>query len=241
MWNVPESGIGALGTKVSNPAIKTSKKMFLAVSNEESLKWGFDQVEILVLCPKKLPFPTTTEFAVNWNGLKCKPPIDKDTHNGKHLIIHFHGGGFVASTPYSHEPYLRTWVNACGALMLSVNYTKAPEKRYPTAVNECFAVYKYAMDFFEPTKVVVSGDSAGGNLCLAVALMAIQAGTRVPDGVLASYPATDLTRAATVSRLVFARALVLHCRPIGLLLPLCRGHHASLRYPHSCVGLVSPL
>jgi acetyl esterase/lipase len=224
MWNVPESGLGAFATKASNPTIKVSQKIHLAVPYKDAQTCGFDEVEVLVLSPRKLPFGVTSEFAINWTGLKCKSPNDPNVHDGKHLIIHFHGGGFVASTPYSHEPYLRNWVNACGALMLSVNYTKAPQKKYPFALHECFAVYKAAMEYFEPTKVVVCGDSAGGNLCLSVALMAASTGIRTPDGILASYPAgshfvaevlrpinvnvstaADLTKAATVSRLVFAR------------------------------------
>lgn len=47
------------------------------------------------------------------------------------LIVHYHGGGFVAQSPESHEIYLRQWAKDLAVPILSVNYTLAPEAAFP--------------------------------------------------------------------------------------------------------------
>ncbi|XP_074023481.1 hormone-sensitive lipase, partial [Numenius arquata] len=61
------------------------------------------------------------------------------------LLVHFHGGGFVAQTSRSHEPYLRGWARDLGAPILSVDYALAPEAPFPRALEECFYAYCWAL------------------------------------------------------------------------------------------------
>lgn len=61
------------------------------------------------------------------------------------LLVHFHGGGFVAQTSRSHEPYLRGWARELGAPILSVDYALAPEAPFPRALEECFYAYCWAL------------------------------------------------------------------------------------------------
>ncbi|KAM9298838.1 hormone-sensitive lipase [Gastrophryne carolinensis] len=123
------------------------------------------------------------------------------------LIIHFHGGGFVAQTSKSHEPYLKTWAQELEAPILSVDYSLAPEAPFPRALEECFYAYCWALKHCRllgstGERVCLAGDSAGGNLCITVALRAASVGIRLPDGIMAAYPATLLQATASPSRLL---------------------------------------
>ena len=52
------------------------------------------------------------------------------------LIIHVHGGGFVAMSSSSHQNYTRVWANDLGVPIISVDYRLAPESQYPAALND---------------------------------------------------------------------------------------------------------
>lgn len=138
---------------------------------------------------------------------------NETSHHPFNVLLHFHGGGFVAGSPSSHEIYLREWAKQTKALVFTVDYSKAPESKYPVAVNECYYVYKKIVQGktfnFEPEKIVVAGDSAGANLAMAVTMKAITKNIRVPDGVLLAYAPLDLTKVSTPSRVFFANDVVL--------------------------------
>uniref|UniRef100_A0AAQ6IJS2 Hormone-sensitive lipase n=1 Tax=Anabas testudineus TaxID=64144 RepID=A0AAQ6IJS2_ANATE len=123
------------------------------------------------------------------------------------LLIHFHGGGFVAQTSKSHEPYLKSWSQDLGVPILSVDYSLAPEAPFPRALEECFYAYCWALRNhhllgWTGEKVCLAGDSAGGNLCVTTSMRAAAFGVRMPDGIVAAYPATLLTAYASPSRLL---------------------------------------
>nr|XP_020445853.1 hormone-sensitive lipase isoform X2 [Monopterus albus] len=123
------------------------------------------------------------------------------------LLIHFHGGGFVAQTSKSHEPYLKSWSQDLGVPILSVDYSLAPEAPFPRALEECFYAYCWALRNhhllgWTGEKVCLAGDSAGGNLCLTTSMRAAAFGVRMPDGIMAAYPAIMLTAYASPSRLL---------------------------------------
>ncbi|XP_052024787.1 hormone-sensitive lipase isoform X2 [Apodemus sylvaticus] len=123
------------------------------------------------------------------------------------LVIHIHGGGFVAQTSKSHEPYLKNWAQELGVPIISIDYSLAPEAPFPRALEECFFAYCWAVkhcDLLGSTgeRICLAGDSAGGNLCITVSLRAAAYGVRVPDGIMAAYPVTTLQSAASPSRLM---------------------------------------
>ncbi|XP_072547865.1 hormone-sensitive lipase isoform X2 [Salminus brasiliensis] len=123
------------------------------------------------------------------------------------LVVHYHGGGFVAQTSKSHEPYLKSWSQDLNAPVLSVDYSLAPEAPFPRALEECFYAYCWAIKNhnllgWTGERVCLAGDSAGGNLCVTVSMRAVAHGVRLPDGIMAAYPATLLTAYASPSRLL---------------------------------------
>ncbi|KAG8143503.1 putative Hormone-sensitive lipase-like protein [Naja naja] len=123
-----------------------------------------------------------------------------------YLLVHFHGGGFVAQTSKSHEPYLKSWAQELGAPILSIDYSLSPEAPFPRALEECFFAYCWALKNCHllgstAQKVCLAGDSAG-NLCFTVSMRAAAFGIKMPDGIMAAYPVTLLQAAASPSRLL---------------------------------------
>ncbi|XP_059423877.1 hormone-sensitive lipase isoform X1 [Carassius carassius] len=160
------------------------------------LREGQDSEKLLALCRSE-GGPISLSL-----GLKTKrsPP-------SPWLVLHFHGGGFVAQTSKSHEPYLRSWSQDLNAPILSVDYSLAPEAPFPRALEECFYAYCWAIKNhnllgWTGERVCLAGDSAGGNLCVTVSMRAAAHGVRMPDGIVAAYPATLLTVYASPSRLL---------------------------------------
>ena len=98
----------------------------------------------------------------------------------------------------SHQTYTRKWANALKVPIFSIDYRMAPDHPYPAGLDDCWQAYMFILTFIEkyynvvPNKVVLVGDSAGGNLVAALTIQAIKAGVRVPDGILLAYPALSL-------------------------------------------------
>ncbi|XP_066463258.1 hormone-sensitive lipase isoform X2 [Eleutherodactylus coqui] len=160
--------------------------------------------------------------------LRSRPaPLSPD------LIIHFHGGGFVAQTSKSHEPYLRTWAQELDAPILSVDYSLAPEAPFPRALEECFYAYCWALKHCRllgstGERICLAGDSAGGNLCITVSLRAASVGIRLPDGIMAAYPATLLQATASPSRLLTLMDPLL---PLSVLSKCLSAYAGTERFP----------
>jgi hormone-sensitive lipase len=114
------------------------------------------------------------------------------------IVIHFHGGGFIAMSSGSHQSYTRQWANILKKTVFSVDYRLAPTHPFPAAVDDCWQAYNWILDNslnalgISPSKVILVGDSAGGNLALAVTYRAIKLGYRVPDGLVLAYPAMNV-------------------------------------------------
>ncbi|GAB7352863.1 hypothetical protein MBLNU459_g3465t1 [Dothideomycetes sp. NU459] len=129
------------------------------------------------------------------------------------IILDVPGGGFVAMTPRDHEDKLLAWAGRTGVPLLALDYKKAPEHPYPYALNECYDVYHtlvtsrgrcIGLSGDHVPKIVVSGDSAGGNLAVGLIMMILQSGSTesrrwqgepslpLPEGVVLVYPALDM-------------------------------------------------
>jgi acetyl esterase len=119
-------------------------------------------------------------------------------------IVYFHGGGWVIGNIEVVDAPCRALAAATGCVVVSAQYRLAPESAYPAAVEDCYAVTRWVAEHLvelgtEPAGLVVAGDSAGGNLAAAVALMARdRQGPGIAFQVLV-YPATDLVEMTTES------------------------------------------
>jgi acetyl esterase len=118
--------------------------------------------------------------------------------------VYFHGGSFWLGTLDHFDPICRGLVEDVGCVVVSVGYRLAPEHRFPTAPEDCFAALGWVVGHaaelgVDPARVSVGGVSAGGNLAAVVALMARdRGGPRLVLQVL-EIPITDLTRLEPLS------------------------------------------
>jgi acetyl esterase len=110
------------------------------------------------------------------------------------VIVFAHGGGFVFCDLDSHDDLCRAMSNGVGAIVVSVDYRLAPEWRWPAAVDDVYAVADWAARQAEelgadPARMILAGDSAGGNLATVTALLARDRGGPEIAGQLLVYPA----------------------------------------------------
>ncbi len=110
-------------------------------------------------------------------------------------LVYFHGGGWVIGSITSHDRLCRAIANAAACIVISVGYRLAPEHKFPAAVIDCEAGFRYVATHaaelgVDPDRIAVGGDSAGGNLAAVVAVRARDSGGVQPKAQLLIYPAT---------------------------------------------------
>ena len=111
------------------------------------------------------------------------------------LIILYHGGGFFFGSSRTHRVIASNLARAAGCSVLTPDYRLAPENPAPAAHDDAFAVYQWALKRgYAPGKVVLNGDSSGGNLALATAVRAKDAGLPRPAALTLMSPWLDVAR-----------------------------------------------
>ncbi|BBZ10250.1 alpha/beta hydrolase [Mycobacterium branderi] len=114
------------------------------------------------------------------------------------LLLYYHGGGFSVGSRISHDPVARFFAINAAVQVLSVEYRRAPEHRFPAAVEDAMTAFDYACQQAadlgaDPHRIAVGGDSAGGNLAAVTAQQATRRGGPLPRFQLLMYPPTDLS------------------------------------------------
>lgn len=112
------------------------------------------------------------------------------------LILFFHGGGWVYGNFQTHDRMCRRIAHDTGAIVIAVGYRLAPFFKYPTALEDCYDTYLWAVENAtslkaDPEKVIVMGDSAGGNLATSVCLMDRDRGHQLIARQILLYPVTS--------------------------------------------------
>ncbi len=118
---------------------------------------------------------------------------DGDRRRG--ALVYFHGGGWVIGDLDSHDETCRRLCQGAGVTVIAVHYRRAPETTYPGAVEDCYAATRWVAEHaaelgVDASRIAVGGDSAGGNLAAAVALMARDRGGPALCFQLLIYPVT---------------------------------------------------
>ena len=111
------------------------------------------------------------------------------------LVVWLHGGGWVTGDLDSHDATCRALANTSGCKIIALDYRLAPEHKFPAGLNDCYAALQWFAARGEaigidPRRIAVAGDSAGGNLAAAVALMARDRGGPALAFQLLVYPVT---------------------------------------------------
>lgn len=107
------------------------------------------------------------------------------------IIVYIHGGAFMSGSAASSRGYISCLAEYSGCRVYSLDYTLSPEVKYPVAFNECLDAVSELMKNNPDSKITLVGDSAGGNLSLAIALKLKETG-RI-SCVIAHSPVTDFS------------------------------------------------
>ncbi|GAB3901197.1 alpha/beta hydrolase [Larkinella knui] len=112
------------------------------------------------------------------------------------VIVYYHGGGWVLASPEVYEASTKGLAEKVGAIVVSVDYHRAPENKFATAHVDCYKAYKWVKENAaslggDPAKVAVAGESAGGNMSVGVCMMARDSGTALPVHQLLVYPVAN--------------------------------------------------
>ena len=133
--------------------------------------------------PVRLYFPTEED-------MKLAP--EECSH--LEVLLFFHGGGWVTESVETYNRVCARMAQSTGCIVASVEYRLAPEYRFPTAFEDCYAAAKtlytnHSILKIHPDQITIMGDSAGGNLTAAVCLKARDTGDFTPKRQILIYPA----------------------------------------------------
>jgi len=178
----------AIGRTMLTPALRLMRQQMRLISDPVHLREIAARVDALGSRePGVHGEPVTAGTApASW--------VDVKGARQDHVVLYLHGGAFIAETPVFHGALLVRICREARARGLMVSYRLAPEHLYPAALDDCVAAYRWLLEQgFDAGRIVVAGDSAGGNLTLALLLRARDEGLPLPAGAVALSPVTDLT------------------------------------------------
>jgi acetyl esterase/lipase len=118
------------------------------------------------------------------------PVIEMDT-----AVFYIHGGGFIGGSTGAYYPMLRKIAINTDYPVFAVDYRLAPEYKYPVPLSDIWQAYLWIRHYSEKylrikfKKIIVVGDSAGGNLALSLTCISIKKKCIKPDGLHIAYPA----------------------------------------------------
>jgi acetyl esterase/lipase len=121
------------------------------------------------------------------------------------VVVYYHGGGWVIANKEVYDAGARALSKMANAIVVSVDYRQGPEHKFPAAHDDAFAAYQWALANAasiggDPKRVALAGESAGGGLAVATAIMARDKQVQMPVAVVSVYPiaGSDTTTASYV-------------------------------------------
>ncbi len=156
-----------------------------------------DNRDISFLDGKPIALPKVEDLTIEGrNGaIPIRLYVPENSQNAP-VITYYHGGGFVIGNLKSHDKVCRRLCKMNQAFVVAVDYRLAPEHKFPAAVEDSYDATKWVSENIskyggDPDKLVVMGDSAGGNLAAVVAIQARDLGTPKIAAQVLIYPMTN--------------------------------------------------
>ena len=129
---------------------------------------------------------------VDAGGVKAEWIVPPGAANDR-VVLYLHGGGYVMGSINTHRAMIARVARASQARALALDYRMAPEHPFPAAVEDSTAAYRWLLaQGYKPSKIAISGDSAGGGLTLATLLALRDAGVPLPAAAAPISPWTDM-------------------------------------------------
>jgi acetyl esterase len=117
---------------------------------------------------------------------------------GEGAFIYLPGGGWTLFSINTHDRLMREYADGAGLIVIGVDYSRAPEAKFPQPVEEIDDIFDWLLAHaaeigFAPDRLILGGDSAGGNITAATCIRRRDAGKLLPAGVVYNYGAFDLS------------------------------------------------
>lgn len=141
------------------------------------------------------PVGDVMELQISEDGIPVRVYIP-DREGPYPTLVYYHGGGWVLGDLDTHDATCRALTNEVDCMVVSVGYRLSPEHRFPVPLQDCYTALEWVFDDAVPMQidtdnVAIGGDSAGGNLAAAVALLARDRGGPSLAHQSLIYPVTD--------------------------------------------------
>ncbi len=153
------------------------------------LRESMERVALLIRPPR-----TVAVERITVDGVPCEWLKPKSTRP-EAAILYLHGGAFCSGSPVTHRHLVGRLSKLTGASVLVPDYRLAPEHVFPAALDDCISCYLHLLGRgFSPDRIVVAGDSAGGNLALSMLIRLRDGGAELPAAAICLSPVVDLAR-----------------------------------------------
>lgn len=133
-----------------------------------------------------------------WGRIPLYLVIPECVKNPADVIFYIHGAGWVFGSFHTHEKLVKELAARTGCIVVFPEYSRSPEVHFPVAIEQCFSVLFYLQQMLEgigininPDSLTVAGDSVGGNMTIAMTLLAKYRGGPTIQKQLLYYPVTN--------------------------------------------------
>lgn len=193
------------------------KPMLRSIAHQPTLRHILDNQAAVMY---RAPAGVEETFPDIPGGLKARWIAPRGTH--QFALLYFHGGAFTIGSSLSHRWLAARLALGCQAAALVPDYRLAPEYPFPAALDDAVTAYRYLLDQgYRADQIAVSGDSAGGNLALALLARLTQEDLPKPAALALLSPLTDMT---------FTSPTIATNRHRDLLVPVEWGQRAAPLY-----------
>lgn len=136
-------------------------------------------------------FPGVSARSLNYADVPCEL---LSVSQPRLTLLHLHGGAFVGGKLATYHPFCSALAKRLRADVVLPDYRLAPENPFPAAPDDCLAVYKALLEYgVDPDRLVITGDSAGGNLALVTLQSARAQGLPLPRSAVLISPGADIS------------------------------------------------
>ncbi len=178
----------SLTARMQRPVVRQIGKRLAANDTPEGMRRFIDRVGV-TMAPCRGVTRSSAHLG-RLDGLRVRP---KEGADSRRAVLYFHGGGYVFGSPKMYQALAGRLAKAAGAVVHIPNYRLAPEDPYPAAIDDGLEAYQAMLDLYGAEHLTVGGDSAGGNMTLAVLVAARDNGLPMPACIVLLSPWTDLT------------------------------------------------
>lgn len=133
-----------------------------------------------------------------WGAIPVYFVMPQPLHSIHHIIFYIHGAGWVFGSFHTHEKLVRELAARTDSLVVFPEYTRSPEAKYPTAIEQCYFLLSHLREIISPLcpdidhrTLTVAGDSVGGNMAIAMTLMTQKRNGPAIHKLLLYYPVTN--------------------------------------------------